>query len=103
MSTLISQLRMEVQGTTDPIKLEILGYQPYLFYRRGSYLLRLEFPSGETRHAAFRPAQLVCLYIFNERLRELAPGARWTGNSIEFDRFIQQQMRNVKLLPLRLF
>jgi hypothetical protein len=95
--------QLEAQGTAAPIKIEILGYQPYLFRRRGSYLLRLEFPSGETQRATFKPAQMASLYAFSERLWDLAPGARWTGNSRELDRFIQQQMRNIKLLPLRLF
>jgi hypothetical protein len=102
MNTFSSHLRMTAQGHSEPVKLEILGYQRYWLRRGGDYVLRFTHANGKSQELKFQPRELVSRVAFNDRLNSEARGIWWNGPSSALDRFLQSQLITAKCLPRRL-
>jgi len=63
------------------------------------YYLRVDFPVDRPRvKAPFSGAAIAAGAEFKKRLLSVAPGAMWTGTTLQLDRLIQQQTARIKTI-----
>ncbi|MDO4708558.1 MAG: toprim domain-containing protein [Pseudomonadota bacterium] len=76
-----------------------------LYYQRDSltdeswYYFRVSFPhAGRPVKNTFTSSQLNSASAFKERLRSIAPGASFSGNTLQLDRMLEEEIFNIKVV-----
>lgn len=87
-------------GTVSPIANCLptaLYYQANALTDESWYYLRVDSPHGGAAvKNTFTGAQISSASEFKKRLLAVAPGAFYTGNGTQLDRYLERQMRNIK-------
>ncbi|MBK3844407.1 toprim domain-containing protein, partial [Paraburkholderia aspalathi] len=87
-------------GTISPIANclpTVLYYQANVLTDESWYYFRVDFPHGDRPvKNTFTGGQIASPSEFKKRLLAIAPGAFYTGNGTQLDRFLERQMRAIK-------
>ncbi len=95
------QLRQAIQKAATVT--EIANCLPTALYYQANpltdeawYYFRIDFPNGQTIKNTFTGSQVACASEFKRRLLAIAPGAFYTGNSSQLDRYLKDQMADIR-------
>jgi hypothetical protein len=75
----------------------VLYYEAHPLTDESWYYFRIEMPNGNRPiKNTFTGAQVASAIKFKKRLLAIAPGALYTGNGAQLDRFLEQHMRTIR-------
>ncbi len=73
-----------------------LYYQANPLTDEAWYYFRIDFPNGQTLKNTFTGSQVAGASEFKKRLLAIAPGALYTGNSTQLDRYLKDQLADIR-------
>lgn len=73
-----------------------LYYQANPLTDEAWYYFRIDFPNGQTIKNTFTGSQVAGASEFKKRLLAIAPGALYTGNSTQLDRYLKDQLADIR-------
>ncbi len=73
-----------------------LYYQAHAATDEAWYYFRIDFPNASSIKSTFTGTQIACASEFRKRLLTIAPGAFYSGNSTQLDRYLRNSMAHIR-------
>ncbi len=73
-----------------------LYYQAHAATDEAWYYFRIDFPNAPSIKSTFTGTQIACASEFRKRLLTIAPGAFYSGNSTQLDRYLRNNMAHIR-------
>jgi hypothetical protein len=73
-----------------------LYYQAHAATDEAWYYFRIDFPNAPSIKSTFTGTQIACASEFRKRLLTIAPGAFYSGNSTQLDRYLRNSMAHIR-------